>query len=301
LLGLVFVVGGFVVGDVLAVVDDARLSVELLVIREFHDVAHVDVFGECSALRLEVEIAFGLGVGGEPVFSVDLLVVGGEGRLQVFMAGTRVLRYRLAVNEDNLQVLLLNPYFSLEVVLSFDEGFGRDGEDVGVELVDALAAEVVDVVFGLIFGGEDERQAMLDFVEVGGSHEDAFEGVLRGEDDVFFALAGVGEGDVCDLLVLAVDAVGVFGDGVDFDGLAIGVVFAGFGEERLALAEFLDDFVYGDASGRRGIERSEASRLLRRDEGRLKEGEGKKANGDRDIDARERLHRYDSRCDWGRP
>ena len=90
-----------------------------------------------------------------------------------------------------------------------------------------LAAEVGDVVFGQVFGGEDEGQAVLDLVEVGGGHHDALEGVLGGEDDVLLALAVLVEGDVGDLLVLAVDAVGVFGDGVDLDGLAEGVVFAG--------------------------------------------------------------------------
>ena len=61
---------------------------------------------------------------------------------------------------------------------------------------------------------------MLDLLEVGGGHDDAFEGVLGGEDDVLLALAVLVEGDVGDLLVLAVGAVGVVGDGVDFYGLA---------------------------------------------------------------------------------
>ncbi len=89
------------------------------------------------------------------------------------------------------------------------------------------------------------------------------EGVLGGEDDVLFALAVVVEGDVGDLLVLAIDAVGVFGDGVDFDGLAEGVVFAGFGEGGLALAELLDDLFDGDAGGRCGVEWAEARGFLR--------------------------------------
>ena len=147
-------------------------------------------------------------------------------------------------------------------MLFFDD-FGAGGEDVGVEFVDVLAAEVGDVVLGQVFGGEDEGQAVLDLVEVGGGHDDALEGVLGGEDDVLFALAVVVEGDVGDLLVLAVDAVGVVGDGVDFDGLAEGVVFAGLGEDGFAVAEFLDDLVGGDAGGRGGVERAEAGGLLR--------------------------------------
>ncbi len=74
-----------------------------------------------------MEIALGLGVGGEPVFAVDLLVVGGEGRLQVFVAGARVLGDGLSVDEDDLEVLLVDPDLALEVVLFFFEGFGCGG------------------------------------------------------------------------------------------------------------------------------------------------------------------------------
>src|SRR6266436_10183949 len=103
--------------------------------------------------------AFGLGVGGEPVFTVNLLVVGGEGGLQVFVAFAGVLRDGHAVDQDDLIVLLVDPDLSLEVVFVFFDGLGGDGEDVGVELVDVLAAEVVDLVLGLVFGGEDEGEA----------------------------------------------------------------------------------------------------------------------------------------------
>ena len=116
---LVLVVGGFVVGDVLAVVDDARGGVELLVVGVLDDVAHVDVLRERAVRGGEVEVALGLGVGGEPVFAVDLLVVGGEGWLQVFVAVACVLGDGLAVDEDDLEVLLVDPDLALEVVLAF--------------------------------------------------------------------------------------------------------------------------------------------------------------------------------------
>ncbi len=64
------------------------------------------------------------------------------------MALAGVLGDGFTVDEDDLKVLLVDPDLSLKVVLLFFEGFGGDGEDVGVEVVDALAAEVVDDVFG---------------------------------------------------------------------------------------------------------------------------------------------------------
>src|SRR5580704_4627786 len=77
---------GFLVGDVFAVEDNAAGGMELLVVGVFDRGAEVDVLAERPILRGEVEDAFGLGIGGEPVLAVDLLVVGGKGRLQVFVA-----------------------------------------------------------------------------------------------------------------------------------------------------------------------------------------------------------------------
>src|ERR1017187_3986723 len=109
--------------------------------------------------------ALGLGVGGEPVLAVNLLVVGGERRLQVFVAGARDLGHRGAVDEDDLEVLLIDPYLALEVVLVLLD-YPRAGlEDVSIEVVDLLAADVLDVVLRQVFGGEDEGKAVLDFIE----------------------------------------------------------------------------------------------------------------------------------------
>ena len=70
------------------------------------------------------------------------------------------------------------------------------------------------------------------------------------------------EGDVGNLLVLAVDAVGVFGEGVDFDGLTEGVVLTGLVEDGFAGGELVDDLLRGHAGGRGGIEWAEAGWVL---------------------------------------
>ena len=53
---------------------------ELLVVGVFDYGAEVDVLCKVALAAREVQVAFSLGVGGEPVFAVDLLVVGGVGR-----------------------------------------------------------------------------------------------------------------------------------------------------------------------------------------------------------------------------
>ena len=170
------------------------------------------------------------------------------------MALALVVGDAFAVDEDDLEVLLVDPDLALEVALVLLEDLGAGGEDVGVELVDLLAAEVFDVVLGEVVGGEDERQAVLDVVEVGWGHHDALEGVLGCEDDVLVAAAVRGEGDVSDLLVLAVDLVGVFGEGVHLDRLAEGVTFAGFAEGGFTLTEFSDDLLGGETGWGGGVE-----------------------------------------------
>jgi len=151
--GLLVVGRSFFVGDVFAVVDDARGGVELLVVGVFDYVAHVDVLGEGALLGDEVQVAFGLGVGGEPVFAVDLLVVRGEWWREILVAFALVLGDGDAVDEDDLEVLLVDPNLALEVTLAFFEDLGAGAEDIGVEFVDVLAAKVGDLVLGQIFGG----------------------------------------------------------------------------------------------------------------------------------------------------
>jgi hypothetical protein len=110
-------VGRVLVGDVLAVVDDAAGGAELLVVGVLDDERMWTSWLRAPFCAAKCSDALGLGVGGEPVLAVDLLVVGGEGRLQVFVAGARVLGDGLAVDEDDLQVLLVDPDLALEVVL----------------------------------------------------------------------------------------------------------------------------------------------------------------------------------------
>ena len=84
------------------------------------------------------------------------------------MAFALVVGDGFAVDEDDLEVLLIDPDFALEVTLVLFEDLGGGAEDVGVELVDVLATEIGDVVLGQVFGGEDEGEAVLDILEVGG-------------------------------------------------------------------------------------------------------------------------------------
>ena len=204
--------------------------------------------------------ALGLGVDGEPVAAVDLLVIGGVGGREVFVAAAQVVGHGFAGDEDDLELLLIDPDLALEVAFVLDELFGLAIEDVSVDVVNLLPAEVGEVVLGQLGRSEDEGQAMLDVVEIGLRHDDFFDGVLGREDDVLGAAVVVVEDDVGDLLVLSVGLAGVVGNGLDGDGLAEGVILAGFVEGGFAGAELGDDLLLGEVGGRGGIDGAEAGR-----------------------------------------
>ena len=245
-------------GDVFAVVLDRDAGVELLIVGVADRGAQVGVLGESSVGAREMKDAFGAGVGGEPVFAVDLLVVRGEGRGDVFFAAGDDLGNVQAVAHDDLEILLVDPDLALKVAVAFDDLLGRDVEDVGLEIVDLLLAKVVDVVVRELRGGEDERQTVFDVVDVVLGDDHLFDGVLGGEDDVLDTVAGVVEGDVGDLLHLAVGLAVVVVDGLHFDDLAEDVLVAGVFELGFLLTHAFKDVGHGDAGGLRGVERTEA-------------------------------------------
>lgn len=112
--------------------------------------------------------AFAADVGGEPVAAVDLLAPGHEGRMEILLALPGVVGDHAAVGDDDLEVAVVDPDAAFEVAMVLEDLAGADVEDVAGDLVDLLAAGVNDVVGGDAGGGEDEGEAVLDVLEVGG-------------------------------------------------------------------------------------------------------------------------------------
>ena len=110
---------GRIVGGNFGAVVEGDGGVEALVAGIADPGSDVNCLREAVGVGWEVERAVGAGVDGKPVFAVDLLVVGGERRGEVFVAGASVLGDGLAVDEDNLVVLLREPDAALEVAVVF--------------------------------------------------------------------------------------------------------------------------------------------------------------------------------------
>ena len=179
------------------------------------------------------------------------------------MASANVVGDVFAGDHDDLEVLLVHPDAALVVALVLLDGFGRGIEDVGVELVDLLSANIGDVVLWQVFGGENEGETVFEVVEVFAGEDEAFDGVLWGEDDVFVAATIFVEADVGDLVVLAVRAIGVVVDGLHLYVLAKGIVLAGLGEDGLFGGEAFDDLLGRDAGWWSRIDFAEAAIVLR--------------------------------------
>src|ERR1035437_1561111 len=143
----------------------------------------------------EVQRVVGARVGREPVLAVDLLAVGFEfGELVVGAFPDHA--HAFAVSLHDLQVPVVHPSLALEVPLALDRFLGLDGEDIAADLVHLLAAQVVDIIFGNLRGGHDERLHIPQILLVLGGQQDIAERYDRRINHFLHALAFRRENDI---------------------------------------------------------------------------------------------------------
>ena len=211
-----------------------------------------------------MEFVVGFGVDGEPVEAVDLLAPGGELGEEIFLispllnfvAGASIANVGngLAVGLNDLKVVIVDPHTSLKIALLAFNFLRRDIEDVAMQFVFLLLADIEDVVFGKILGGQNKWQAVADVGEILLRHVNLLQARLGRKHDVLDALALIVKDDVEDFVIFAVDRVAV--DRLDLDVLAVGVLVAGLGEFRLLRGEALDNLVGSSVLRRSVIERT---------------------------------------------
>ena len=102
--------------------------------------------------------------------AVDLLPPSHEGRVQILLPFLGIVGHHAPVGHHNLQVGCVDPDAAVQVTLVLFDDFGAYVEDVTVHFIHLLPANVLDVVFGQVLGGQHERIAVLDVLEVGGRH-----------------------------------------------------------------------------------------------------------------------------------
>ena len=155
----------------------------------------------------------------------------------------------LPVSLDDLEVPIVHPHPALEIALLADNLFGRDVEDVAVQIVFLLLAHVEQVVLRQFLRGQHERQPMPDVVKVLLRHEDLGQVGLGRKHHVLDAPSLVVKEDVEHLMVLAV----IFRRG-HRDRLPVGVLIAGLLEFLFLGRKPLDDFFRRSVFRRRVLE-----------------------------------------------
>ena len=177
--------------------------------------------------------------------AVYLLPPGHKGRMQIFIVLAGVVGDHAAIGHHDLQVGCVHPDTAQQVALPFCNNLGTDVEDVAIHFVYLLLAHVLYVVLAYLLGGEDERIAVLDILQIGRGHGDALQGVFGGEDHLLSAPAGGVEDHVVHLIPFAVDLVVVV-DGLHAGKAAVGIVVQRLAELALLGSELANNLLRGD-------------------------------------------------------
>jgi hypothetical protein len=132
----------------------------------------------------------------EPVLSVDIVAVGFKARESriLVLPGDHV--DGLSVGFHNLQILVVHPDFSLKVALLLLNLLGRYIKHVAVYFVDLLLSQVGQIVFFDITCGEDERENVLNIMEIVRREDNALQRAGGRANHLFHAPALVVEQDV---------------------------------------------------------------------------------------------------------
>ncbi len=212
-----------------------------------------------ALLRWEMQNALSARVRGKPVLPIDLLVVRRKWRRKIRVAGPGVLRHIQTIYQHDLQVLLVRPDLALEVAVTLHQLLRGNIENIGIQVVDLLFAEVRQVVLGQLRRSQDEGQSLLDVVDIVLSKDDVLQRVARREDDMLYPMVRVVIGNIGHLLPLPIWTMGVVIDGVHLHGLSEGVAVPCVLKRGLFRAHPLDNLRHRDAGRLCVFERPETS------------------------------------------
>src|SRR5260370_40081573 len=95
------------------------------------------------------------------------------------------IRNVLAVSLYKLEVVIIHPDPPLEITFVLLHLLGSDVENVGVELIFLLLADIQNAVFRKFVTGKYERQAVLNVVGIFAPLLDAGQGELSRKDNIF--------------------------------------------------------------------------------------------------------------------
>ena len=195
-----------------------------------------------------------LAPGREPVFTVDLLAEGFEGRELVVAQ----VRDGFALGHHDLQVQVVHPDPSPEITPVAADPLRLHVEHIAVELVHLLLSLVLDLVFGKVLGGQRKGLQVEGVVQIfpGQYHRLQPAPVV---DDAMLPFSIAGEEDLDGHFPLLTHAAGT-GQDLKDDILSVGVLLPDFAKFRFFLGEAFDDVLrvhLRSGPGTRGEEEQE--------------------------------------------
>lgn len=122
--------------------------------------------GGARVARSEVQSAFAVDVGREPVAAVNHFAPGHKRRMKVLLAFLGVVGDHPAVGDDDLKIVVVDPDPAVQVSMALVNLLWADVEDIAVDLIHLLLAVVADVVGGKVGGCEDKKVADLQVLEI---------------------------------------------------------------------------------------------------------------------------------------
>ena len=199
---------------------------------------------DVNGAGVEPKRVVGVCVGGNPEVAKKIFAVGGEVSKTILVVFGDDIRHGFAVGFDDLKIVVVDPNAAFEIALLFLDDFGNDVKDVGGEVVDFLAADVGDVVFGQLVAGEREGLDLLEVFFIFVAHLNSSERVGGGVDDFFIALPFRRKENV------ALDFVVAVGYVVGVERLHLEILRPGVGAEKLFELRFLSREFLNDLIGR---------------------------------------------------
>ena len=191
----------------------------------------------------KMQVVVGAGVRGKPEALLNVLAVSAEARKNVLVIFGDDVGDGFTFGHDDLKIFAVDPHASLKIALILLDGFGSNVKEVASQLIDLLAADVGDIVFRKFGASEDEGLDVADVVEVLLADGNALETVRRSKGDLLEALAFGSKDNVAGHAIFAIDHAALVVDGLDGEGLGVGVIVSLFFEFGFAFAETFDDFV----------------------------------------------------------
>jgi len=196
----------------------------------------------------EAERIVGVRISGDPEIAEKIFAVGGEVGEAVFSVLSNDVWDGFAEGFDDLKIVIVDPDAAVKVALFLLDDLRRNVKDVGGKVVDLLATDISNVVFGQLVSGESEGLDFFEVVQIFLGHSDSRKCVGRSVRDFFKPLSCRREENV------ALDFVVAVGNIVGVERLHLEVLGPGIGTEKLlegffSRGEFLDDLI-GRESGR---------------------------------------------------